>query len=95
MFAILLSAVNSLLGFVFRGVIIKFAIMFAAWYLVIELIAALVAYVPGAASIGSALSAFPAGLWFFLDLMRLDIGIPLMLSAFTTRFLIRRIPFVG
>lgn len=95
MFGIFASALNLALGFVFRGVIVKFLIMFAAWFLVIELIAALVAYVPGASSISAALSAFPPGLWFFLDLMRLDIGIPLMLAASTTRFLIRRIPFVG
>ena len=95
MFAILASAFNLTLGFIFRGIVVKFLIMFAAWYLVIELIAALVAYVPGASSITAALSAFPSGLWFFLDLMRLDIGIPLMLAAFTTRFLIRRMPFVG
>lgn len=95
MFAILASAFNVVLGFVFRGVVVKFGIMFAAWFLVIELIGALVEYVPGASSISAALSAFPPGLWFFLDLMRLDIGIPLILAAFTTRFLIRRIPFVG
>lgn len=95
MFAILLSAVNAALGFVFRGVIVKFGIMFAAWFLAFELVSALVAFVPGTSSLTSALSAFPPTLWYFLDLMRLDIGIPLMLAAFTTRFLIRRIPFVG
>lgn len=95
MFAILFSAFNTALGFVFRGVVVKFGIMFAAWYLVLELISALVSYVPGSASISSAISSFPPGMWFFLDLMRVDIGIPIMLAAFTTRFLIRRIPFVG
>jgi hypothetical protein len=95
MFGILVSALNVALGFLVRGVIVKFGIMFAAWYLVLELVSALVSYVPGSASITAALSAFPPSLWYFLDLMRLDIGIPLMLAAFTTRFLIRRIPFVG
>lgn len=95
MFAILLSAVNSLLGFVFRGVIIKFGIMFAAWFLALELISALVAYVPSVTSLSSLFASFPPTLWYFLDLMQVGVGIPLVLSAMSTRFLIRRIPFVG
>lgn len=95
MFGILLSAFNTILGFVLRGVVVKFGIMFAAWYLAVELVTAMVAHIPGASSIASALAAFPPTLWYFLDLMRLDIGIPIVLAAFATRFLIRRIPFVG
>lgn len=95
MFAILSSAFNVVLGFVFRGVIVKFLIMFAAWYLAIELVVAVASYVPAVSSLSAALAAFPPTLWYFLDLMRLDIGIPLVLSAYGTRFLIRRIPFVG
>lgn len=95
MFAILASAFNAALGFIFRGVIVKFGIMFAAWYIAIELVTAVVSYVPSSAALTSALTAFPPTLWYFLDLMRLDLGIPLMLGALTTRFLIRRIPFIG
>lgn len=95
MFAILVSAFNAALGFVFRGVIVKFGIMFAAWWIALELVTAIVAYVPSTAGITSAMQAFPSTLWYFLDLLRLDIGIPLMVAAFTTRFLIRRIPFIG
>ncbi|MBW8365223.1 MAG: hypothetical protein K0M39_11785 [Rhizobium sp.] len=95
MFGILLSAVNVALGFAFRGIIVKFGIMFAAWYLALELITALVAYVPSTSAVSSAMGQFPPLLWYFLDLARIDIGIPLMLGAMTTRFLIRRLPFVG
>ena len=95
MFGIVLSALNAALGFVFRGVIVKFAVMFAAWFVAVELIDALIPYIPGALSLSSSLSALPPTLWYFLDLMKLDVGIPLVLAALTTRFLIRRIPFVG
>lgn len=95
MFGILLSAFHSVLGFVFRGIIVKFLIMFAAWYLAFELITAVVAVVPSSSVVTDALNAFPPTMWYFLELMRLDLGIPLMLAAFATRFLIRRIPFIG
>lgn len=36
-----------------------------------------------------------SGVWFFLDLARLDYGMPLLISAAVTRFLIRRIPIIG
>ena len=78
MFAILASAVNLALGFLVRGVIVKFGVMFAAWYLALD-----------------AMAAFPPMLWYMLELVRVDFGIPLMLSAMSTRFLIRRIPFIG
>jgi hypothetical protein len=95
MYGILLSALNAVLGFVLRGVIIKFGVMFAAWWIAVELISALVAYVPSTAAISTAMASFPPLLWYVMDLMRVDIGIPMVLAAMSTRFLIRRIPFVG
>lgn len=95
MFAIVVSALNVLLGFAFRSVIVKFGVMFAAWFLAVELIGALVAYVPGVSSLSTLLGQLPAGVWFFLELMRFDVGLPLVVGAFATRFLIRRLPFVG
>lgn len=95
MFGIVLSALNAALGFVFRGVVVKFAVMFAAWFVAVELIDALIPYIPGVSSLSSSLAALPPTLWYFLDLMKLDVGIPLVLAALSTRFLIRRIPFVG
>lgn len=95
MFALLLSAVNVALGFVFRSIIVKFVIMFAAWFLAVELIDALVSFVPSTGAITTAMGQFPPLLWYMLDLMRVDIGIPLVLAAMSTKFLIRRLPFVG
>ncbi|HBU30450.1 MAG TPA: DUF2523 domain-containing protein [Thiobacillus sp.] len=95
MFAILASAVNLALGFLVRGVIVKFGVMFAAWYLALELVSALVSYVPSVSALSDAMAAFPPMLWYMLELVRVDFGIPLMLSAMSTRFLIRRIPFIG
>lgn len=95
MFGIVLSALNAALGFVLRGVIVKFVIMFGAWYLAFELITSIVDFVPSTNNITMAMAMFPPMLWYLLDLMRFDLGISLVLSAMAARFLIRRIPFVG
>lgn len=36
-----------------------------------------------------------SSVWYFLDLFRLDYGLPLLISAAVTKFLIRRIPLIG
>jgi hypothetical protein len=33
--------------------------------------------------------------WYFLDLFNVTAGIPLLLSAWVTRFIIRRMPVIG
>lgn len=37
----------------------------------------------------------PAGVLYFLDPFRLDLGIPMILAAYAIRFIIRRIPVIG
>ena len=43
----------------------------------------------------SALSGIPEGILYFLGVFKLDVGIPLILGAMLTKFLIRRIPIIG
>lgn len=33
--------------------------------------------------------------WYFINLMNLLTGLPLIISAFVSRFIIRRLPFIG
>lgn len=42
----------------------------------------------------SSLSLNPLG-WYLIDYFRLQEGLALIMSAYVTRFLIRRIPFIG
>lgn len=42
-----------------------------------------------------ALSGFPPQLVFALDVLQFDLGLPMILSAYGIRFLIRRIPIIG
>jgi hypothetical protein len=43
----------------------------------------------------NAFGAIPPGMWYFLDLFRLDFGLPLVIAAYISRFVIRRLPVIG
>lgn len=97
MFGIVLSALNAVLAFVLRSVIVKFATFFALFFITTEFVGVLVSagILPKANALGSALGGIPASVWYFLELFNVSTGIPLILSAYATRFIIRRIPVIG
>ncbi len=95
MFAILVSGFNVVLGFIFRSILIKFVVFFALFFIVTEFISVIGGLLPTGASLTGALGGIPAGVWYFLDLFNVSLGIPLLLSAWVTRFTIRRIPVIG
>ena len=95
MWGLLLSAVNALLGFVFRSAVVKFVVFFALYFVVTEFVGLLTPLLPDASGIGGALGGIPATVWYFLDLFNVSAGIPIVLSAYVTRFVIRRIPVIG
>lgn len=81
-----------------RAVVVKFLVMAVAVVVVSQLlpiVGNLIGSFVSASSLTSAWSALTAGEWFFLDFFRLDVGVPLVVSAYIARFLIRRIPFIG
>ena len=100
LFGILLSALQSVLGFVLRSVIIKFVLFYALYFVVREFVPVLINYglfsVTGkATALTSALTSIPASVWYFLDLMNFSMGVSTVLAAYVTRFIIRRIPLIG
>ncbi len=97
MFGIVLSALNTVLGFVMRSVIAKFFAYFVMWFITTEFVAVLQSsgILPTAASLSGAFSGIGADLWYFLDLFAFSYGAPLVISAYATRFIIRRIPVIG
>lgn len=97
MFGIVLSALNAVLGFVLRSVIVKFAVFFALMFITTEFVNVLTSsgILPTAATIGGSLGTVPAAVWYFLDLFNVTAGMPIILSACVTRFVIRRIPVIG
>ena len=87
-----------ILNWIFRAVIVKFVVMavvFVGVTVLLPMMLDLVAPFLGAASLTSAFSALPPTVWFFLDVARLDVGIPAMLSVGVTLFILRRVPFLN
>jgi len=87
-----------MLGWIYRTIIVKFVIFTAVFALVIFLVPFAVGYLSNFISttaFTSAFSGLPAGIWYFCDLFRLDYGVPLLIAAYVSRFLIRRLPVIG
>lgn len=97
MFAILLSAFWTVLGFVLRSILIKFVVFFALYFVVGGFVDVLVSsdILPSAELLTAGLSAIPPGVWYFLDLVQFSTGIEIVISATTSKFIIRRIPLIG
>jgi len=95
MFGILLSALNVILAFVVRSIIVKFVVFFGLFFITTEFVAVISPLLPSGTELSAALGGVPADVWYFLDLFNVSSGIPILLSAWVTRFVIRRIPVIG
>lgn len=95
MFAILLSAAHAALGFFVRSIVAKFFVFFALFFVTTEFLAVLVDRLPNGQAMSGALSGIPPSMWYFLDLVHIDVGLPAVISAWVLRFMIRRIPVIG
>jgi hypothetical protein len=94
----ILAFLAPFLNWIFRGIVIKFVLMTGLFALMTFLVPLVIGYVApfvGAANLTSAFTGLDPGVWFFLDFFALGYGVPLMISAFITRFLIRRLPVIG
>lgn len=97
MFGILVSAFNLVLGFLVKSVMVKFAVFFGLFFVTTGFIAVLSSsgLLPSSAGLSSSLAGLtPAGAYFF-DLFALSTGISMVISAYVTRFIIRRLPVIG
>lgn len=95
MYAILFSAFNAALGWFVRSVIAKFFVFFALFFVTTEFLSVLVDRLPNGQAMGGALGGLPPSMWYFLDLVHFDVGLPTVISAWVLRFMIRRIPLIG
>jgi hypothetical protein len=95
MFGILLSAFNSVLGWLVRTVVIKFVVFTALYMIVAELVSVMSSWLPTGTSLTNAFAGISAASWYFLDMFAFSTGVPLIISAYLTRFIIRRVPVIG
>lgn len=83
---------------IFREVVIKFAVFTALFVVLAFLIPKAIGLVSpwiGTSGLTSAFAGLGSGVWYFLDFFQLGYGVPLLISAAVTRFLIRRLPVIG
>ena len=81
-----------------RAVVVKFVVLSGIVGAVVFLVPLAVGWLApflGVDSLNSAFAGLAPGAWYFLDLMRLDVGLPLVISAAVARFVIRRLPVIG
>lgn len=97
MFGIVLSALNVIVGFVLRSIVVKFVVYFALYFISTEFIGVLqrIGLFPSASALAGALGGIGSDVWYFLDLFAFSYGVPALLSAYVSRFIIRRIPLIG
>lgn len=95
MFGIVLSVFNTALAWVFRSLIVKFGIFFALYFVTTEFIGFVVQLVPATSTVTGAMSGLSSGVWYLLDAFSFAQGLSAIVSAYATRFVIRRIPLIG
>lgn len=85
-------------GFLLREIVVKFVVFSALFAVLAYLVPKMISYLGpflGVSSLASAFGSISPGVWFWLDFFQLGYGVPLLISAFVTRFLIRRLPVIG
>lgn len=95
MFGILLSAFNSVLAWVFRSLLVKFAIFFGLYFITTEFVSVITSMLPTGSAVTGAMASVTSSTWYFLDVFMVQTGISTVVSAYATRFIIRRIPVIG
>lgn len=92
------SVLAPLFGWLIRGAVLKvsaFGVVFALIGFFVPMAVHYLAPFLGIGNLTNVFSVLPPGVWFFLDFFRLDLGLPLLISAAVARFLIRRLPIIG
>ncbi|EFC1694659.1 TPA: DUF2523 domain-containing protein [Escherichia coli] len=95
MFGIMTSVLYGVLGFLLRSVIVKFTVFFALYFIVQEFVPLILDMVNRQLPLLALISNIPDSLKYFFSVFKVIDGINIILSAFVTRFIIRRIPVIG
>ncbi|MGX2951418.1 DUF2523 family protein [Ursidibacter sp. B-7004-1] len=98
MFRVIFMAISSILQYLLTGILIKFLVFYAAFYLTSDLLPEVIdtfvsrKLIP---DLNTLFGQFPEGIWYFMNVFQIPMAVSLMISAMVSRFAIRRIPFIG
>lgn len=92
------SLLSKLLGFIFKKSVVKFWALGLLYFIVLDFVPTLISWTGADALLNDVFAMFgniPSGVGYFLSAFNLGFGVKLIVSAYITRFLIRRIPVIG
>lgn len=95
MFGILLSAFNTILAWVFRSLLVKFFVFFSLYFITSEFVGLIGHLIPSTSAVNGTMSAIGSSTWYFMNIFMITQGVSAVVSAYATRFVIRRIPVIG
>lgn len=88
---------TSVITWIFRKSVVSFLIV-TGIYVLIEFLTPVVIRLAGSyfnTSIPDLINNFSPATWWFLSAFKIDYALKVVFAAYATRFLIRRIPFIG
>ncbi len=94
MLAIFSTALRWLIGFAQIKAVFASILTLVTMFLINIVKNALTPYM-NLSALNSAFSAIPPAVWYFVDMANLTFAFTTIITAYTVRFLIRRIPFIG
>lgn len=95
---LILRLFSGFLGFVFNGIVAKFFVFFALFFITTEFIPVVIElFIPENLRVNfqTLFNNLPSDMWYFLELLKVPFGVTLFISAMLARFIIRRIPVIG
>ncbi|MCK8947043.1 DUF2523 domain-containing protein [Haemophilus influenzae] len=95
---LILRLFSGFLGFVFKGIVAKFFVFFALFFVTTEFIPVVIElFIPENLRVNfqTLFNNLPSDMWYFLELLKVPFGVTLFISAMLARFIIRRIPVIG
>ena len=95
---LILRLFGGFLGFVFKGIVAKFFVFFALFFITTEFIPVVIElFIPENLRVNfqTLFNNLPSDMWYFLELLKVPFGVTLFISAMLARFIIRRIPVIG
>lgn len=97
MYGILFSAFNAMLGWVFRGLVVKFVIFTILFMIVSSFISYIVSsnVLPNFANVQNMASSIPSSVAYLFQIFQIWTGVGMIITAYIARFMIRRIPIIG